>query len=499
MGCRSKILESILPLLSFKIIWPIPIVRENLPIDAETERVRIFREPVDECVDYIVELIDEAVADLPLEISNVSSELGRITKLIAFSVKAELLVTAASPLFNGNSTYSGWKDSRGKQLVNPIYTDSKWERAMNASKEAIDAALLANKQLYIFNDVRYPVVDETKQLMSIRNAFCEKWNSEVIWGIPVNTLNILQRYSLPYFTPDDIRLMHTDPIMSVPMHVVELFYSNNGVPIDEDLTYDYSNRYKVSSSTEQKYYISSGFETANVNQYREPRFYANLGFDGSIWYGNGRYKDVDDGTATETAWIVRAKQAQTSGKSQSIRHSITGYFPKKYTHFLTVTTSNGVIYNRMAFPVYRLADLFLLYAEARNELMGPDDTVYEYIDLVRARSGLNGVVESWSNHSRNPNKPFSKEGMRRIIQQERMIEFCMEGKRFWDLRRWKLADQVLNQQVKGWNIDKNNTAEYYNIVTFETLKFQMKEYLWPISEYSLRVNPNLVQNPFWSD
>ncbi len=481
-----------------RMYGPIPLVKVNLPIDSETDEVRVYRDPFDECVDYIVQLIDEAVPNLPLTIQNVSSELGRITKTIALSIKAELLVMAASPLFNGNDAYSDFKDNKGTQLFNPDYDAVKWERAMIACETAIEATNEANIQLYQFNDLRYPLSEETRRLMSIRNAFGEKWNTEVIWGIPKNTTQNLQSYSKPYFTNDDIRYMQTNPILSPTLRMAELYYTSNGVPINEDVHYDYPDRFKTKVATGQSYYVKDGFETAILNQNREPRFYANLGFDGGIWFGNGRYKDVGEGTASETSWVIEAKAGQTSGKIQDIRFSSTGYFPKKYTHFLTESTSSGgVSYYRMSFPVMRLADLYLLYAEARNEFLGPDGIVFEYIDRVRNRAGLEGVVESWQLYSKNPNKPLNKEGLRDIIRQERMIELSFEGKRFWDIRRWKIADQILNQPIRGWNVSRKEAAEYYNIVTIENLEFQMKEYLWPISESALRENPNIEQNPFW--
>lgn len=92
---------------------PIPIVDKNLPISASTDEIMVFREPVDKVVDYINGLIDEAVTDLPVEIQTVLTEQGRITKPIALAVKAQLAVTAASPLFNGNSDYASMIDSRG--------------------------------------------------------------------------------------------------------------------------------------------------------------------------------------------------------------------------------------------------------------------------------------------------------------------------------------------------------------------------------------------------
>ena len=146
----------------------------------------------------------------------------------------------------------------------------------------------------------------------------------------------------------------------------------------------------------------------------------------------------------------------------------------------------------------RLADLYLLYAEALNEsLDSPSEEVYRYVDLVRERAGLHGVVESWSNFSSNPNKPLSKLGMREIIHQERLIELCFESKRFWDVRRWKQGHIYFNRPEMGWNVEGNTVETYYKVVTNGHLEFTTKQYLWPIREAELRKNINLKQNPNW--
>jgi len=482
-----------------RMYGPIPIIRENLPISADIDEVRVYRAPVDSCVNYIVKLINESVPNLPMEVTNASTELGHITQAIALAIKADVLVMAASPLFNGNTTYSNMVDSKGVHLFNETYDANKWTLASLACKNAIDTALLANHSLYVFNDPRYTLSETTKRVMSIRNVFGQRWNQEVIWGLTKNSTEDLQHFSLPYFTIADVQLAFTEPILSPTMTAAEMFYSENGVPISEDPDYDYSGRYNTAIAAGQIYYIPNGIETAKLNQNREPRFYANLGFDGGLWYGNGRFKDVGGGTATETPWIVDAKQSKISGKASSIRYSATGYFVKKYSHFETATTKTAGTLVRMAFPIMRLADLYLLYAEARNESTGPDAEVYQYLDLVRDRAGLKGVVESWSLHSKFPDKPLNKEGLREIIHQERMIELAFEGKRFWDLRRWKIADQMLNKPITGWNVEGTTTIDYYNVVTFENLQFTTKEYLWPLRQSTLRTNPNLVQNPFWGN
>ena len=109
-----------------------------------------------------------------------------------------------------------------------------------------------------------------------------------------------------------------------------------------------------------------------------------------------------------------------SGKTKETTYSRSGYFCKKMVHFEAATDANGkATYARTTYPLMRLADLYLLYAEALNESLNePNDEVYYYIDEVRKRAGLKGVKESWSNYSRNPDKPLTKIGMRDIIRQE---------------------------------------------------------------------------------
>src|SRR3546814_9643374 len=133
------------------------------------------------------------------------------------------------------------------------------------------------------------------------------------------------------------------------------------------------------SAEADKYYSKPTYITAKLHFDREPRFYANLGFDGGIWFGQGNF-DQDQ------AWHVEGKLGQISGRSRSDEHSITGYFTKKLVHYLNVLQSSGA-YNVQTypFPVIRLADLYLYYAEALNELNGPSAEAYQWLDMVRER------------------------------------------------------------------------------------------------------------------
>ncbi len=85
----------------------------------------VYREPVDECIDYIVNLLEEAAPDLPTTPPNPIQDDGRITQSIALGIRAKALVLAASPLFNGNSDYANWTDNRGKHLVSPTFSRGK--------------------------------------------------------------------------------------------------------------------------------------------------------------------------------------------------------------------------------------------------------------------------------------------------------------------------------------------------------------------------------------
>ena len=81
-----------------------------------------------------------------------------------------------------------------------------------------------------------------------------------------------------------------------------------------------------------------------------------------------------------------------------------------------------------------------------------------------------------------------------------MIELAFEGKRFWDLRRWKLAADYMNDKpIQAWSVlaEEGSADAYYQLLTIYTQEFVTRDYLWPISESELAKNPNLVQNPGW--
>lgn len=492
---EAKFLKAYYHFWLMRMYGPIPIIRENLPISASVQEVRVAREPIDDCVAYIVELLDEAVVNLPDVISDELTELGRITKTIALSVKAKVLVTAASPLFNGNNEYVGFAGPDGRELFNQTYSTDKWQQAANACREAIDACHELGMKLYTFElgISQFSPSEETITQMSIRNSVTERWNSEIIWGNTNSTAVALQRQATPPLDPTNSVNANTLGNMAPPIKIAEQFYSKNGVPIDEDVTYDYAGRFELREADEaDKYHLQTGYTTVGLHFDREERFYASLAFDGGLWYGQGRLDDNDQ-------WTIQAKLGQAQTRVSNNRFSVTGYWPKKLVNYENIIgAGNTYTIQYYPWPVMRLSDLYLLYAEALNELNEqPSDETYEYLNKVRERAGLPTVQDAWTNFSRQPDKFTTQVGLRSIIQQERLNELAFEGKRFWDLRRWKRAHIELNNLITGWDIDQENPETYYRQRVLFNQTFMMRDYFWPIRESNLIVNRNLVQNPGW--
>ncbi|GAB6120051.1 RagB/SusD family nutrient uptake outer membrane protein [Dysgonomonas termitidis] len=480
----------------FRMYGPIPLIKENLSINSPASEVQRYREPVDEVVDYIVELLDEAVKGLPLEIVDVMNEMGRPTKSIALAVKAQLLTIAASPLYNGNTDFSDMVDNRGIQLFPQTYSAEKWERAATALEEAIKVAHEGGHELFDFKTTSYvaKLNEKTILAMQTRGAATERWNKEIIWGDSNSNTDNLQRACHPVFafahSSGSVRKSYAPPL-----HIVEQFYTKNGVPIEEDkewVNVDLMGLRKAGA--EDKYYIKENFETINLHFDREARFYGSIIFDGGTLYGNSRVNEDND------LWVTELKYGKVGGgNSPTNRYSSTGYLCKKMIHYLSSQsqTSDSFTQYRYAFPIIRLADLYLMYTEVLNEIGGPGTKAYEYIDIVRKRTGLKGVVESWEKYSSNPNKPKTKDGFREIIQRERMNELAFEGARFWDLKRWKLAKEYMNRPIRGLNILGETSQDFYQETMVYQLKYEVKDYLWPIKQSVLMNNKNLLQNHGW--
>jgi len=520
---EAKAIKAYLYFYLFQLYGPIPIVDEAVPISEKGDKVNVYRAPVDEVVDYIVGILDEAIEDLPtMKELDVVSELGRFTKTIALSIKAKTLVLAASPLFNNNNYYSGYKDKRGIELFPAGDSGERWERALEACDAACRAAEEDGAVILITTDGGNNAIrginmtninDTTKAMVSLRQAVTESWNPEVIWAVNEGT-TLLQRWSTMLSNDEWFNLAGSGGADIGQRHgptlnFVENFYSSNGIPIDEDAAWEnngwYQNRYNTQLPDEEhsKYFIKKGEETAILHFNRSLRFYASVGFDGGIW--EGREKSLTEASFPN---MIRHYGSGMKHSESYGGYPYAGYLAKKLSHLKTTYTETRVILmsENYSFPIIRLADIYLLLAECLNEVGGPTKTdskgnnAFFYLDQIRARSGMEGVVESWNKYAldRYKTKPNDINGLRDIIRQERINELAFEGHFYYDVRRWMLAEEMFNNKpILGWNKDGENKRDFYNIKVLLIPRFSMKDYLMPIRTNSLLQNPNLVQNPGW--
>ena len=511
---RLRWLDEVKVLKAFYHFWlmqmygPIPIVDTNIPVSAPSTETNVYRASIDEVVTYLTELLDEVIVadNLPGLINYVYTEQGRITMPIAKALKAKILMLSASPIFNGNTDFSSLIDNQGNSLVNQSYDPQKWVLAKDALLDAIESAEANGHSLFQFNQ-QLPIIggisDQITQELSLRAAITEPFNSEIIWAFSADWTGELQQWCQPRWTADHSALFgYTKKSHAPTLNMVETFYTRNGVPIDEDISWEYGNRFDVvqtpildaDNENYHEFYIEDDYATAKLHTFREPRFYSTLGFDGGKWFS----------LETENMNFIphlNAKAGAPSGKQGFEIYSITGYFAKKLVHYENIISLEGSTIQGYSFPIIRLSDLYLMYAEASNETKAaPDADVYEYIQKVRDRAGLDvggDLVSTWQMHSANPSKPSTKDGMRAIIHQERMIELALEGHRYWDLRRWKLAGEYFSKPIRGWDIFKPDVAGFYEVENIFYRNYLTKDYLWPISQTELLRNPNLIQNPGW--
>lgn len=493
---EAKFLKAYYHYYLLRMYGPIPIVDRNLSVSASPEEVQVKRQPFDDCVKYIVDLLDECNPDLPAVITNRQSELGRITKPINRAVKARVLLLAASPLFNGNSDLANFRDNDGLPLFASEEDSGKWAQAADAAREAIESAENAGHDLYYFDDAPFEISETTKTQLSVRQAVCDRWNDEVVWGRSGGRGRAgatLQNACMPMLDAS-MNINAVRGCMAPTLQVVEEFYTRNGVPIEEDKTLDFTEINELRTATaDERYNFQEGYTTARINFDRENRFYADIGFDGGKWimeYHPSR-SDVD-------TYVLQAKVGQLGYGQVQGATSSTGYFTKKLVHWESGfgNTTAGVV--EYAWPEIRLAEIYLMYAEALNEAEGPVADVHLYLNKVRSRAGLESVEASWRKYSTNPTKPDTKEGMREIIRRERLIELALEGHRYWDLLRWKLATDYFNQPITGWDVSQSDAEAYYQVKTIYNRTFVApRDYFNPIPNSEMNVNGNLVQNPGW--
>ncbi len=494
-----KFIKAYLHFYLIRMYGPIHIIPENLPVNESIENLKLTREPLDDCFKYVIDLIDEAMVDLPEILQVEATDYGHITKPIAAAVKAKILVTAASPLFNGEAGFNIYNHDGTALFPTEDATaiQQKWADALTACEEAITLAENAGHRLMDLSDFKTAgavVTDTTKLKVILNYRVTAQENQEVIWPHTNGAASVggLQSIAMPaYFSTQD---WYGDGRLGAPLKMSLLHYTNNGVPIEEDKDWQGLNLNKIMTvGADQANHMKLGYRTVQRNFNREVRYYADLSFDGALVYGHLRPDKTDNNAALD---YINHKQGGWSSSGYAWKVCPYGYWPVKLVNMNTGQDNMGWRGRAYAFPALRLADLYLLYAETlieNNQL----DEAKVWIDKIRTRAGLKGIDESWAAYSTNPSKPDTKDGLREIMKRERLIELAFEGSRFWDLRRWMDAEDYCNEPVTSWDPNESTVEGYYNVQVVYYPTFNIKHHFFPIAESEISKNPNLVQNYGW--
>lgn len=186
--------------------------------------------------------------------------------------------------------------------------------------------------------------------------------------------------------------------MGVSLNMAKKYYTRNGVPMEEDKDWDYEARYNAAKvGDDNADWMAKNQWTSRFNLNREPRYYASLGFDRGIWMGQGT-KDAKKSN------YLKARAGESAANAFETSWCLSGIWPKKLVHDETVLSKSNLTVEKYPFPIMRMANLYLLYAEALNESNAAYTEVLPWIDRVRSRAGLEGVETAWTNHSTDPNK-----------------------------------------------------------------------------------------------
>jgi starch-binding outer membrane protein, SusD/RagB family len=449
------------------------VLLPDLPIapDAEIEDFNFPRSPYDECVNYVAKEIDDAIPNLP-ETQGSSLEYGRIKKGMALAMKARMLLYAASPLFNGNTDYAGFKNPDGAHLVSQTYSADKWKRAADAAKAVIDMP-----QYSLYKEVDGS--GNVKGYESIKNLYQKDWNPEVIMAkVDGDALYNIDKYGTPYSIGG---WSSHGPTQSA----VDAYFMANGRSIDDPAS-GYTEA--GTASTANSYYAAG---TSNMYVNREPRFYVAITFNLSKWINNSSNNTGGTGAAPIT---VQMYKGGNSGQYQGRNWSRTGYCVRKLINPNTVCLSGDQIkIAARTVILFRLGEQYLNYAEALNEYSPGHADIKKYINLIRERAG---IPQYGSGAGQIP-EPAGQDAWRTAIRKERRVELAFEQFRYFDTRRWKIAEQTDGGPFYGMDVNAINTADFQKRVVFETRVFQQKHYLWNILQVELDKDKNLVENPGW--
>jgi hypothetical protein len=416
----------------------VPILEGTVPFDADFSTLR--RNPVPEVVDFIAADCDAAIRipELPWRITETSDRL-RVSKALAYAIKAKMRLFAASPLHNGGNT-------------------ALWEAAYQTCKETVQTLKANGYEL--FTECTAPNIFGTGNAAAFHQLVCQTeeisatpHDRETIWQHQRGTVFV---WGIGYIgcSEDGTYKCGTCPTQEL----IDAFETDDGVPV-----LNLANPYSDERHLQPNYNTNPRYDRNNPYANRDPRMYVTALTNGSkfIW-NNGEEKTVETfvGGRHEPSFDISNRW-----------HSRTGYYHKK---MVTPGASYTNKIDNACWKYYRLGELLLDYAEAAAEANHPADALAA-VNEVRARVKMPPL----------PNSLSQPELILRI-RNERRVELAWEEQRYFDLRRWQRPDGDLSATCKyltAMVITKNGDRLTYarrSISTTPRGGWQNKDLLLPI-------------------
>ena len=495
----------------FELYGPTPII--DYAADPSQTSFNFPRPSVDEMVKFIDDLYQEVLDEdvLPRTAKHWFSdgekhdtwnlnEIARPTRAVVLAMRAKLWVYAASPLFNGGYREAmELRNEDGKQLF-PAEDRNKWKIAKQHLEKFLSFAEEEGYELFKVKDAGGNI----NASESVYRLF-QEYNDEIIWangnsGMNSDNDGVGQRRCRPRDLFDGFSGL------GVSQQMVDAFFTKNGLGIDQDPEYNESGftdienpcTYKANASTPNR--IDKHVFNMYVN--REPRFYWSVTYTGKSWHIQPK--------ATPN-WTFNAAKGGNNDNSNAARAHYTGYL--LYKRCNNTLFPQSPYQNNFARPniLLRLADFYLYYAEACNEVNPNDKNVIIYLDKVRERAGIPGYQELKDMNVKDKNGntvniigDYNKQAY--AIRKERQVELFTEGQRYFDIHRWMICDpgeEADQSKFIGMNLEGNLTAtpgsdeSFFRRVNARSYTWRRSMYLYPIPHNEVSKSPLMKQNPLW--
>lgn len=499
-----------------RLYGPVPVLPDKpFDTDASVESTSYERSSYEDCVEYICDNMEQAAQLLPRDRSIAYQYMP--TKGAAMAVIARMRLYAASPLYNGNQFYADWKRSDGTHFIPQTADPSKWGKAAAAFKRIID---LEKYELYTTPKIvnsrgtgTLPLPDTNDPNLKTANfpngaadidpyrsyksifdgSVTPESNPELIYFN--NEANINNRFSFP-------SKQGGNSTLSVPKDVIDQFRMADGRLFSEATDEEKSWQAVGSGLTFSENYVLTA-ERARMDDNREPRYYASIGFNHCLWPGTAYTGSGSDVTNMNATYYYDG-----NARGSDFNYNRTGYTIRKWAHQEDNLDYWGKV-KQKTYPVFRYAEVLMGYVEAMNEMEDSyNDEVtgitvtrdvsemVKYFNQIRYRSGLPGISVA---------EASDYETMKNLIKHERQIEFFFEDHRYYDLRRWMDAPEVMSKPVTGLDVTAKGaqresfyTTKIWNTETAMKRVWNNKMYFFPISQDVLDKNGKLVQNPGWN-